>query len=675
MGSRAIEPIREQGTMVDRLMEAARRITETPSPSGEGLRPEQAGVYADMAEYLTDAATRPERGDGHVPMARIILPPRTGKTVIACKIAEGAGLTTTFIVPTVTLVEQVAAEFRRFLPETPVGVFCGAKKDLAVGGVNVTTYQILQACMRERGELPWQIAMSALVFADEGHHAMTSGRLKVLKDGFDRRAIRVALTATPDYSDERTLASHFPELIHEMTVREAMELDLLAPVRFWMAEVDEDATRVDIVAGDLNQEQLGRIMSAAPYFEAARYYRYHETHRDRAALICCATRQQAHDLRAYVRARLPEGAPAPGVILGETSAEARRDMLRDFEAGKIDTLINVGVLLEGWNSSRCKLLIDLAPSLSRVRAMQKFFRPLTRSDDRDAHILMIVPSRLPGKVILPLDLFTDGSREYVAGEPIVSRTSAAPSEPPPAVARRKSPIEKVTLVVRIAVTSRFEPPKLNPRNERQVRSVIESALGYEPDADLEGYQRFRWLTFRHPLFTGRGLQLLRYLGIPADKRSFVSFMARLYPDSAARRYIETVGREAIKEASCADDRAYLEHYLVEPSSQPHDKESHDGFELGWMAAIGAAGRSRGPHPDEVIDREKIIRIIVDELVPRLTPIERFMFMWAAECPSVPETLKGCGDHFGLSRERMRQISKRAFHKVRQELQRRGFDDL
>lgn len=39
----------------------------------------------------------------------------------------------------------------------------------------------------------------------------------------------------------------------------------------------------------------------------------------------------------------------------------------------------VGVLIEGWNSPRCKLLIDLAPSLSRVRATQKHFRVLTRS--------------------------------------------------------------------------------------------------------------------------------------------------------------------------------------------------------------------------------------------------------------------------------------------------------
>src|SRR3989338_11413026 len=260
--------------MPDRLTRAALRVGSIKRGAVEGsehtLRADQIGVYTDFADFLSDAAHSPESFRDVMPTGRIVLPPRTGKTVLAGQIIAGAGMMTTFIVPTLTLVRQTARDLAKQLPDIPIGTYCGESKDLVMWGINVTTYQILQKDLASKHRVPIPIELSSLVFADEGHHAMTADRQKVLTKAFDLRAVRVALTATPNYDVERRLAKYFERLIHEITISEAVELEMVAPLRIWIAEVDVDASRVSMKAGEFEEVELGRVMGAAPFFEATR---------------------------------------------------------------------------------------------------------------------------------------------------------------------------------------------------------------------------------------------------------------------------------------------------------------------------------------------------------------------------------------------------------------------
>jgi hypothetical protein len=198
--------------MERRLVCAAARVDSaghTASVLGQPtLRAEQAQVFGEFATYLIDLATRPPT-DRRPPFCRIIQPPRTGKTVVAGHIIGRTGLTSTFIVPTRTLVDQVAHELARQVPDVAIGTYCGERRLVVAGGINVSTYAMLQ---RHAADLPEEIRRSALVFVDEAHHAMTPRRMSVLAHGFHALAVRVALTATPDYDSERRLELFFPAL-------------------------------------------------------------------------------------------------------------------------------------------------------------------------------------------------------------------------------------------------------------------------------------------------------------------------------------------------------------------------------------------------------------------------------------------------------------------------------
>jgi hypothetical protein len=575
-------------------------------PSGHGLRPDQARVFRDFATFLLDVATRPAAAEGpESRFGRIILPPRTGKTVIAAHILARCALSATFIVPTRTLVAQTARELSRRMSGVPIGVYSGERKDLVSGGVNVATYAIL---LRDhaRGALPDPIARSALVFADEAHRAMTAARMALLARAFAPGAVRVALTATPDYDDDRLLCRFFPHLIHEVTLEEALALDLLAPARVWVAEVDAEGSRVRILAGDYEEATLGRVMSAAPFSRAVEVFRYDGPNARLPALIACASRQQAHDLTQYLAAHRPPGAPAPELVLGDTSAADRTRILAGFEAGVVDTLVQVGVLVEGWSSPRCKLLLDLAPTLSRVRATQKYFRALTRYEGREARIYVLLPKGLPELPILPMELFGRSCREYTSGE-LLGRAGEAGGGDATLDRTPGTPIAGVTLKKRIVLSARLEAPKLDGANVADVRAVLSASRDFAPPAPCNLLE-FRSARFEHPLFSGRGSSLLRWLGVPSTIAGYAALLSRAFPEGAAHRLL--LEHADVQELpSCREDAEHLLgalHRDVDAADPGRGRSRRDeGFGEGFRALTGAGGLAPEAAPDPL---QRLLRL-------------------------------------------------------------------
>ncbi len=130
----------------ERFLASAQRILDNESIKGAGdksLRHHQIPAFLNFGDYLMDIATSPKE-EPISPFCRIVLPPRTGKTLIGAKIIEWTGLCSTFIVPTKALVFQTFKELRSQMPEVPIGLYYGEKKQPVDHGVNITTYATLQ---------------------------------------------------------------------------------------------------------------------------------------------------------------------------------------------------------------------------------------------------------------------------------------------------------------------------------------------------------------------------------------------------------------------------------------------------------------------------------------------------------------------------------------------------
>lgn len=656
----------------ERMARAAIRLDEVdPAPApplGSELRPDQVEVFRDFANFLLDALTRPQ-GDGLLtasaaPLAdldgrfgRIILPPRTGKTVVAAHILARSGLCSTFIVPTRTLVLQTANELRACMPGVPVGVYFGERKELVAHGVNVATYALLQRVFK-LGRLPDPLARSALIFADEAHRAMTADRLRLLRHAFPPGAVRVALTATPDYDDERVLCRFFPALIHEVTLEEALTLGLLAPARVWVAEVDARGSQVRVLAGDYDEAALGRVMSAAPFARAVEVFRYGRSNAMMPALIACTTRQQAHDLTQYLIARRPAGAPPPELVLGDTSPAERTRILGGFERGAIDTLVQVGVLLEGWSSPRCKLLIDLAPTLSRVRATQKYFRVMTRHGGAEARIYVLLPAGLPELPILPMELFGRSRTEYECGDLLGEADGGGSTR---TIDRTVgSPVAGVTLKKRLVLAARLTAPRLDRNDLAAIRAVLRSSRSFDPAAPC-GLWHFRRARFDHPLFSGHGEFLLRWLGVTPTHAAYVDFLARVLPDGAGLLLLGPDDRG--RSGWCRDDARHLLRALRGAS---RDRSPDEGSVAGLRALTGPDVRVTEPDPDPL--QRLLHREVADTLIYAVCMLparpRRAIARWFGLLGEREHTQLELAENESLSRARIHQLIAVGLRKLR-----------
>lgn len=650
-------PMRERlRAAIDRLslMENYDRL----DGSVHSLRPEQVNVFADFVKYLERSL---ESGVG---FGRIILPPRTGKTVIAGQFICATGLTALFLVPTRPLVEQVRKEFAQQIPGISLGVYYSAEKTLVEHGINVMTYHSFVSLF-EAGILPLCVCRSALIFADEGHHAMTELRLKALREAFDPHARCVALTASPKYSEQHYLGQYYPELIHEITLPEALQMNLLAKYKkVLMHEVELSAENVKLVSGDFESRSLGDVLSHPAMLEFVRQLRYDEPEeRERGCLIACASREHAIKLHQYLQQRRPQGASEPGLVLQDTPAKKRMSLLADFDEGKIDTLVQIGILVEGWSAVRCKMLIDIVPSISEVRALQKMFRPLTKWQGMQAIMHVLIPKGLPRKPILPdTMLLADEKEDALHARAVPGGKSQLP--PRGKNLKRFQVIEGVKIRTRLLMEVTLGAPILDATNDDDIREVIATASNFDP-ASPPQRDAFLMLTFTHPLFRGSGRALLRHLGLPSTATAYRGLLLRLYlhvlPERALRDY-----HDQAEFVTCTDDARVLTELMRRFSRQPSalSERYRADFIDAWRTMFG------GDEHDELPLEEWVFIKARKENTHRLLrklgwQEERALRMTFGMSEHREELiLKEIGAEFNVGQERARQIQAKALRKTR-----------
>ena len=545
--------------------------TAVPTVGIEGREDQDTiiGKFAIYAEEMAEIAKNPTRP---AIRARTIAAARTGKTIVMIRLIALMGLRCVILAPSTTIVDKTVAEIKQKLPHVPVGAYYGDAKDIVNNGVTVATYQITGAHAK-RSILPASIREVALVFCDEGHETMTEHRQDAL-DAFDPQALVVAFTATPDYSKEKTLAVFYPYLIDEMRLMEAAQRGLLAPGRMRWKPLDVTASHVRLVTrkveGELDRKdydevELGKVMSQAVVFEACRHMRYEETsehpylrdeagkpviieHRKLKTLICAASTNMAQELYKWLRTQRPEGSGQIALVLGSTPSDVRRAIIAEFKAGTIDTLINVRVLLRGFDEPTMKLLIDLSPSISPVIAEQKFCRPLTKVGDEAGIVTVLYPHGLRPPPILPMAVlgpsFTgDDTREFFEDTRVNAIKKAArelkeDGQATEEIRRGKRPPNARRLKVKKLATLRelnvvLRPPSFDPESTREVREILWSSpefmrslrLGMKPSR-----VDFRQMLFNHDKFVGFGLTLLRFCKVGPGTQLLWSWLNKQVPE-------------------------------------------------------------------------------------------------------------------------------------------------
>ena len=223
-----------------------------------------------------------------------------------------------------------------------------------------------------------------LVVIDEAHHATGATYRRVIDYYRQNPNCRIlGVTATPDRADEEALGQVFDTVAYEYQILDAIREGWLVPVRQQMVTVGTlDLSCVKTTAGDLNQGELAEVMEAERNLQAVA----EPTVRicgERRAIVFATTVKQAERLAEIINRYRPDRA---AWLCGKTDKEVRRRMLADFKAGKIQYVVNVGVLTEGFDDSGVEVIVMARPTKSRSLYAQMAGRG-TRPHDTVAGLL------------------------------------------------------------------------------------------------------------------------------------------------------------------------------------------------------------------------------------------------------------------------------------------------
>lgn len=286
------------------------------------------------------------------------------------------------------LLQQAAEKIRLWAPGLRVG--------LVQAGVNQVWADVLVASQQtlSRSSRLAKIPDVSLVVVDECHRSMGPSYQRVLEElgtmrGDGPRVLGVTATFTRE--DSKRLTEYYQSVAFSMDILDLIDGGYLVPPRFRRVLVEGlDLTAVkssrleggkDLAAGDLD---IAMEKAGAPGVVAAAY-RIHAS--DRQGLVFTPT---VHSAGLVCDALRGEGISSE-VLSGSTPTGQRREILRRYQAGQLQTVVNCAVLTEGFDAPATGCILIARPTMSKILFRQMVGRALRPAAGKsDALILDVV---------------------------------------------------------------------------------------------------------------------------------------------------------------------------------------------------------------------------------------------------------------------------------------------
>lgn len=354
----------------------------------EPLQAAYLDVFKDLRGFLEQGKT-----DGYVK-----LPPSIDTTPILREFVKATNLKTIVASERGDKLDQIEAAFGE---DIEVGRVDAKAKDFDKQ-VTLTTYHSLVGSTRS-GE--FQPNNFDLLILDDAHRALTPDRADTVKQYGD--TVKIGLSPTPEYSQEKQLSHLLSEEIHGISTLEAAEAGLLPSFKVYFDKTLVDLSGVEVSSsGTFNKEQLARAVNIQQRNQAAvDVYKSHFN--DLSGVAYCVTIEHAK----AVAAAFEEGEVSATVFSSELSDKEREELLQRYRRGEIKMLCNIDIPLKHPKAALC---LNLAPTMSPVVTENRTGGVLENdpdNPDKVAHIVDFVDKTRKGTK-RPLTFAEVASGEY-----------------------------------------------------------------------------------------------------------------------------------------------------------------------------------------------------------------------------------------------------------------------
>jgi DNA repair protein RadD len=280
------------------------------------------------------------------------------------------------------LVRQNMDTFKAVNPKMSVSLYTADAKSWRGRAV----FGMVQTLSRKKNlqTLPADIDVCII---DECHHVAAKSYIDIIDAVREKnpKARIAGVTATPMRGDGRGLRAAFNSCADQVTISELIAGGFLVPPRAFVIDVGvrEDLGKVRRLASDFDPGEVESVMNKSVINEQVVDH-WREKAGNRKTIVFCSTIKHAEDVRA---AFCSAGIKADTVD-GKMQRDIRRTKLKSFQSGKIQVLVNVGILVEGFDDPTVSAVVLLRPCSFKSTMIQMIGRGLRIVD----------PKRFPGVV-------------------------------------------------------------------------------------------------------------------------------------------------------------------------------------------------------------------------------------------------------------------------------------
>jgi hypothetical protein len=217
-------------------------------------------------------------------------------------------------------------------------------------------------------------ALDQLVI-DEAHHAIADSYRRIIDQALHRNPMcRIyGVTATPNRGDRRGLRRVFSNVADQIRLGELIRSGHLVPPRTFVIDVGvrDELAKVRRSGDDFDMAEVAQVMNTVPVTDSViRHWR--EKAGCRQTVVFCSTVEHASDVAdAFAAAGVPTV-----LVTGEMPDQERRTALAAYAAGKVQVVVNVAVLTEGWDHPPTSCVVLLRPSSFKSTMIQMVGRGL-----------------------------------------------------------------------------------------------------------------------------------------------------------------------------------------------------------------------------------------------------------------------------------------------------------
>lgn len=371
----------------DRIQQQLELFLEKEIAAGtlDGFLPKQEAGEISLRDHQNDAIQQLEelRHQGKT-ISLLTHATGTGKTHIAIADAKQLGLRTLYLAHRRTLLTQTQARFRELWPEADSTIY--RKKD---GKPN--THIVLSTVQAISGALDhFDEREFGYIIIDESHHAAAETYRKVISHF--RAKFILGLTATPERHDGQSLIEIFQNCAHRLELEEAIERELLVPIRCVRVKTNIDLSKIRYNGVDYRSRDLGELL-LIPDRDRLIVDTYLNHAIGRRAVCFCINVDHSESMAIAFNQKGVKAAH----VSGRMGEQQKQQILEAYRSGEIQVLCACDILNEGWDSPETEVLLMARPTLSKVVYVQQLGRGTRKA---------------PGKNYLLVFDFIDNTSRY-----------------------------------------------------------------------------------------------------------------------------------------------------------------------------------------------------------------------------------------------------------------------